>query len=131
MRNSIVFQQQYHDEKPHFKNFILNQNELVLEDGKIGFQENSENTIEFLSVERIDRLYIEDIEGETKDYPFFSAGFGLGPNKTLSTRKSYNFMDVLGDFGGFNESLFLIIGSLSLFYSSRLFKASVAQELSY
>ena len=84
-----------------------------------------------MSVDRIDRLYIEDIEGELKDYPFFSAGFMLGPNKTYSTRKSYNFMDVLGDFGGFNESIFLIIGSLSLLYSSRLFNASVAQELSY
>ena len=102
MRNSIVFQPQHLIEKPHYKNFILNQNELVLEDGKIGFQENSENTFEFLSVDRIDRLYIEDIEGELRDYPFFSAGFMLGPNKTYSTRKSYNFMDALGDFGGFN-----------------------------
>ena len=40
-------------------------------------------------------------------------------------------MDVLGDFGGFNESLFLIIGSASLLYSSRLFNASIAEELSY
>ena len=40
-------------------------------------------------------------------------------------------MDVLGDFGGFNESLFLVIGSASLLYSSKLFNASVAEELSY
>ena len=84
-----------------------------------------------MSVDRIDRLYLEDKEGPVKDYPFFAASFGLGPNKIYSTRKSYNFMDVLGDFGGFNESLFLIIGSFSLIYSSKLFNASVAGELSY
>ena len=55
----------------------------------------------------------------------------LGPNKTYSTRKSYNFMDLLGDFGGFNDALFLIIGSMSLVYSSKIFNASIAEEISY
>ena len=40
-------------------------------------------------------------------------------------------MDLLGDFGGFNDALFLIIGSISLVYSSKIFKASIAQELEY
>ena len=40
-------------------------------------------------------------------------------------------MDALGDFGGFNDALFLIFGSISLVYSSRIFKASIAGELSY
>ena len=66
-----------------------------------------------------------------KDYPFYEAFFGLGPNKTYRIRKAYNFFDVLGDFGGFNESLFLIIGYASLLYSSKIYKASIAEELSY
>ena len=60
----MVFQPQHPDERPHLKYFILNQNELVLDDGKLGFKENSEDAFEFLSVDHIDRLYIEDIEGE-------------------------------------------------------------------
>ena len=84
-----------------------------------------------MSVDRVDRIYIEDREDDEKDYPYLKAGFKLGPNKTTSTRISYSFMNLLGDFGGFNESLFIIIGSFSLLYSSRLFNASVAEELSY
>ena len=40
-------------------------------------------------------------------------------------------MDLLGDFGGFYEALFLIIGSVGLLYNSQFFRASIAEELNY
>ena len=46
--------------------------------------ENAEASNTFLSVERIDRVYITDNDETIKDYPSYYALFMLGPNKTYS-----------------------------------------------
>ena len=38
--------------------------------------------------------------------------------KTYYEREAYTFLELLGDFGGFNDALFLIIGTISSFYAS-------------
>ena len=53
----------------------------------------------------------------------------MGNQKKIMKRQAYSFMDVLGDFGGFNDALFFF-GSLSLAsYSSKIYQASIAAEL--
>ena len=55
----------------------------------------------------------------------------MGNKKTFYTREAYTFFELLGDFGGFNESLFMIVGFLTSFYGSQMYQAAIAKELKY
>ena len=86
----------------------------------------------FLSLDSHEHIYKDkwDIEND-HNYPHFEAEFVLSPQKTYFNRQAYTLLAALGDFGGFNDALFLIIGSLSTAYSSKFFNAKIAQELKY
>ena len=45
---------------------------------------------------------------------------------TYSERRAYTFMDLLGDFGGFNDAIVLIISTFFASYSARMFEDSIA-----
>ena len=76
----------------------------------------------------IDELTNEVLEIER---PKLKAYFTLSSNKTYSRRKAYTILNLLSDFGGFNDALFFILGILSTSYAARMYKASISQELSY
>ena len=65
----------------------------------------------------------------SQEYPQYIANFYLSTNKVVQERQAYTFMELLGDFGGFNDALFFIIGALMSLYSSRMYLASIATEL--
>ena len=53
----------------------------------------------------------------------------MSAQKTILKRQAYTFMDLLGDFGGFNDALFFFGTLLFTAYSSKMFMASIATEL--
>ena len=65
------------------------------------------------------------------DYPNYEQLFHLGARKTYYTRQAYTILDLLGDFGGFNEALYLFAGLLTSFYGSQMLQAAIARELKY
>ena len=54
----------------------------------------------------------------------------MSDNITYYERKAYTFMDLLGDFGGFNDAIIFILSTIFAGYSSRMFEASIATTLS-
>ena len=40
-------------------------------------------------------------------------------------------MELLGDFGGFNDALFMLVGLVSSFYGAQMYQAAIARELKY
>ena len=48
---------------------------------------------------------------------------------TYHERKAYTFMDLLGDFGGFNDAIIFIVSTLFAGYSARMFEASISTKL--
>ena len=53
-------------------------------------------------------------------------GLLLSNKKTTIKRKAYSILALLGDFGGFNDAIFFIFGTLMTTYSAKMFKSSVA-----
>ena len=53
----------------------------------------------------------------------------MGSKKKTILRQAYTFLDLLGDFGGFNDALFFFGGIFLASYSSRMFMSSIAAEL--
>ena len=88
--------------------------------------EGEGNSQSFLSLEQTEKNYIRELEGDAKDYPYNDLKFFLGNKKMYYEREAYTFLELLGDFGGFNDALFLIIGTLSSFYASQMYQASIA-----
>lgn len=107
------------------------QNELTLKDGSVGFLEEEAEPKTFLSIDSIEKVYINEPEGDLKDYPTFEATFKLNTRKRYYERNAYTFLELLGDFGGFNDALFMLVGLVSSFYGAQMYQAAVAQELQY
>ena len=105
------------------------QNELTLEDGSVGFLEEEAQPKTFLSIDSIVKNYINEPEGDLKDYPTFETLFELGTRKKYYKRQAYTILELLGDFGGFNDALFMLIGLVSSFYGAQMYQAAIAQEL--
>ena len=53
----------------------------------------------------------------------------MSKNKSYSERRAYTFMDVLGDFGGFNGSITFIVSTIFAGYSASMYEASIASQL--
>ena len=53
----------------------------------------------------------------------------MSDNITYYERKAYTFMDLLGDFGGFNDAIIFIVSTVFATYSARMFEASIATTL--
>ena len=45
---------------PHRKTILFEQNELILNDGKLGFLESESEPINFMSVDKTDTEYVQD-----------------------------------------------------------------------
>ena len=53
-------------------------------------------------------------------------GLLLSDKKTTIKRKAYSMLNLLGDFGGFNDAMFFIFGTLLTAYSAKMFESSLA-----
>ena len=52
----------------------------------------------------------------------------LSNKKYSYNRRAYTILDLLGDFGGFNDAILMICGVFMKYYSKTLFKATISQE---
>ena len=50
-------------------------------------------------------------------------------NKVIITRQAYSVFDILGDFGGFNGSIFMILSTIFTAYSARIYHDKIAKEI--
>ena len=53
----------------------------------------------------------------------------MSKNKSYSERRAYTFMDILGDFGGFNGSITFIVSTIFASYSAHMFETSIASQV--
>ena len=88
--------------------------------------EGEEDSTNFLSLDTFDRIYTKSWGGELGEYPHWLVQIHLGPQKTYFKRSAYTILEALGDFGGLNDALFLIIGSISTAYSAKFYSSSLA-----
>ena len=98
----------------------------------VGFLTKESEPINFLSLEREEKFYTAEIYREGYPYePWYFVGIEivLSNKKRFIKRQAYTFMDLLGDFGGFNDALFFFGGILLVSYSSKIYMASIAAEL--
>ena len=109
----------------HHRNEIyIKQNELVLDDNQSGFLSDEQEPINFLSIDRIEKSYVthnyltRKVSDDDFEVPFVSARIMMSKNKSYSERRAYTFMDVLGDFGGFNGSITFIVSTIFASYSA-------------
>ena len=58
---------------------------------------------------------------EIKD-PILATFVALEPRGELIEREVYEFFEMLGDIGGFNDGLQLVLGYIMLLYNSRWYK---------
>ena len=65
------------------------------------------------------------------EFPYIEMSLEMTNSKNLYSRKAYTLFDLLGDFGGFNEAFFMIIGSVLAVYSARLYEDSISRELPF
>ena len=50
---------------------------------------------------------------------------------TYYERRAYTFMDLLGDFGGFNDAIIFIVSTVFASYSASMFEATIASSLDH
>ena len=53
----------------------------------------------------------------------------MNNKKKIYERKAYTLMNLLGDFGGFNDAIIFLVGSVLAFYASSMFAASISSEI--
>ena len=53
----------------------------------------------------------------------------MSDSVTYSERRAYTFMDLLGDFGGFNDAIVFIVSTIFASYSARMYEDSIAKRL--
>ena len=51
----------------------------------------------------------------------------MSESVTFSERRAYTFMDLLGDFGGFNDAIVFIVSTVFASYSARMYEASISK----
>ena len=102
--------------------FHMEQNELTRSDGIIGAFQSDSDPIEFLTTKYVTRETWPSIpDPDGNEYPGFYIELKMTNIKHIHKREAYSFFDLLGDFGGFYDALFLLIGSLSTFYSAKAY----------
>ena len=89
-------------------------------------EKDLEYSTKFLSLDTFEKHYIKAIDGKLGDYPLWFLSIHLSPQKTYFKRTAYTILEALGDFGGLNDALFLIIGSISTAYSAQFYASSLA-----
>ena len=75
----------------------------------------------FLSIESINKAYIKEPTGnftDLQDYPTFETLFQLSTSKKAYERQAYTILELLGDFGGFNDAMVMLVGLVVSFYNA-------------
>ena len=52
----------------------------------------------------------------------------LGNKKYSYMRRAYTFLDLLGDFGGFNDAVLMILSLFMKYYSESVYKTAISHE---
>ena len=103
----------------------MKQNELILDDNQSGFLSDEQDPINFLSVDRIEKEYttyqVPKRQDSDIEFPYISAIIKMSTNKTYSERRAYTFLDLLGDFGGFNDAIIFIVSTIFASYSAAMY----------
>ena len=75
----------------------------------------------FLSIDSVEKVYIAEqsvFNTDLINYPTYETHFELSTSKKEYEREAYTILELLGDFGGFNDGLFMLVGLVSSFYSA-------------
>ena len=86
-----------------------------------------------MSVEKNTRYDSEVVDPKLKlssGYTLFDleCRFTLQNRKYTYFRRAYTFLDLLGDFGGLNDAIVMIVSFFMKYYSETRFKATISQE---
>ena len=109
-------------------------NEVNLNDQLSGFLASDPEPETFMSIEKTTsktafvtdpRLILTDV-----DYTLFEFRLRIRRSNllTIYTRHAYTALDVLGDFGGFNDAMFLIFGFFMFYYNEMRYNVSTSHE---
>jgi len=103
--------------------YKLQQNELLVNDGLIGIFEPDPNPVTFLSTASPEKTFdgVESLKRNNLTYPYLNFIIEMSDNKVVITRQAYSIFDILGDFGGFNGSIFMILSTVFTAYSARIY----------
>ena len=58
----------------------------------------------------------------------FTALLSLSSTKYIHERKSNTYLNWMGDVGGFNDAICLILSPLVFYYSSKMYEVSIGNE---
>ena len=56
----------------------------------------------------------------------WSVGIRLSSNKKVEKRQAYTILDLLGDFGGFNDAVYFLLSIPMSIYSSSMYSKHIA-----
>ena len=102
-------------------------NSLIINEDKIGFlnkQEREETFLSFYELIKIEqtRYYLGFKNVKPEDNLKVTELFiELSDNRYVYERHAYTFLELLSDFGGFNDGVLMISNSVVLFYQSKMF----------
>ena len=103
----------------------LQQNEVTLHDAQIGLFDQEAETQKYLTFGDIRRADTEDLGlGFPPDK--WTLKFELSQDKKVESRKAYTLLQLLGDFGGFNDAIYFLLSLPMGFYSSSMYSKHVA-----
>ena len=105
---------------------IVSVNEVTLQDNVVGIFESAAQTQQYLSVEETfatDVFYFRDYKYD------YGLKITLSENKRVESRQAYTVLDLLGDFGGFNDAIYFLVSLPMGYYSQAMYERQVAGEL--
>ena len=104
--------------------YNLDQNELTLNDGKIGIFQAEPDPITFLSTASIDKdinTKPPKTDSNGNIYPRVEVTVQMTNVKLVHKREAYTVFNILEDFGGFSGSIVMVFSFLMSFYSERVY----------
>ena len=101
----------------------MSPNEFTDKDDTLGFLHNEPEPFEFLSEDNLEKVITT---ADTASYEF---EIFLSKKKNSYERQPYTIFALLGDFGGFNGAILGFASFFLSFYSSRMFSASLLEDL--
>lgn len=113
----------------------LAHNDAIFKDDRIGFYHEYTPTREWLTTEKEDTLYrmVEDENLTLRggDYKLFKLRYliSMSHKQFHTERYNYAFLHLLGDFGGFQQSLSIIFGSIMYYYSRFMYNSGISTEV--
>ena len=109
----------------------MKQNEVVLDDNQIGFLSEEEEPLKFLNFDYKEKDYFHEKNplSPSIDEFYYEAWLLMSESVSYSERRAYTFMDLLGDFGGFNDAIVFIVSSVFASYGARMYEDSIAKRL--